>query len=631
MSSTDNPDDGVSVIHNRFSLTLLNPSSHYFSLAASLAIAVVMSVSIHLFYLPDSGHLVMGTIAAVAVLFSTQLLDTRFTPKKEYSKSLHSSLFANLLWMASVLSGLAAAAILGREPALFLVALGLFLFASFRIGIYTTTLGVSLRRAWAICMVQPLAMFVVLVPQDMWIGILLDPLSLAYGISFMIIATAWSHLTDIAGRPGMKSTHKTIQAYLASQAGDYEDAENIMEQRAGEARVSTAQIRLWSRAGSSADAASIPASASMPPPKTTKATTKAAAPAAAAAAAPDDTKKPQSVPHPEFRIVIPDIHPGPYHPVGGSNIPYLIYKNLSSSAMVMHSVSDHALNLPSQAEVQNYLGTFDTCSVTEKGLYCTEPVTVTINKARVTGLLFGRRPLLFLSLSPHGMEDIPSYIKSEIETYAKNRGFSGALIVDCHNAMGPQISDSDGQDMLKAVKSCFDNFVACDTYPIEFGYANSDDMEEVSANDLGMGGLGVVCLGINGSRYCIGWADANNMENGVREKIVENLRVRGYEMLEICTSDTHFSRVKARNRNGYYHLGLLTPAAKLSEWFESLASDAQKKIGPGSFEILENDAVIRVMGSGIFDDYSKALENSLRITKYFALGGVALFITGLFL
>ena len=36
--------DNVSNIHNRFSLTLLNPSSHYFSLIASLAIAVVISL-----------------------------------------------------------------------------------------------------------------------------------------------------------------------------------------------------------------------------------------------------------------------------------------------------------------------------------------------------------------------------------------------------------------------------------------------------------------------------------------------------------------------------------------------------------------------------------------------------------
>lgn len=589
---SEKPDDGVSVIHNRFSLTLLNPSSHYFSLAASLAVAVVISAAVRIFYLPDSEYLITGILATVAVLFLTQMLDTRFTRKKEYSKSLHSSLFANLLWMASVLSGVATSLVLEKELGTFFITLGMFLFASFRIGIYTTTLGVTLRRAWAICMVQPLAMFLVVVPSASWLPALTDPVSLGYGISFMIIASVWSYLTDVAGRPGMQSTHKTIQAYLASQAGDYADAERIMEQRASEARVSTAQIRL-----SSADSGH---------------------------------KKEDGRDSNEFRMVLPDIHPGPYHPVGGSNIPYLIYKNLSSSAMVMHSVSDHALNLPSQHEVQHYLQTLSQCNVTEEGVRCTDPITVSVNRARVVGLLFGRRPLLFLSLSPHGMEDIPSYIKTEIEQYAKNRNYSGALVVDCHNAMGPSISAEDGQDMLKAAKSCLDSMVGGDTFPIEFGYANSDHMN-VKADDLGLGGLGVVCLRINGKRYYIGWADANNMENGVREQVIEYLDSKGYEMLEVCTSDTHFSRVKVRNRNGYYQLGLVTSATQLSEWFERLSLDAQKKMSAASFEILENESVIRVMGSGIFDDYSKALENSLRITKYFALGGTALFMTGIFL
>ncbi|MCE2498346.1 MAG: DUF2070 family protein [Nitrosopumilaceae archaeon] len=585
MDTHDRPDgkDGVSVIHGRFSLTLLNPSSHYFSLAASLGIAAAIPAIIHMFYLPDSGNIVAAVFASVAVLFLTQLLDTRFTRKKEYSKSLHSSLFANLLWLASLLAGLAAGLVLAKEMTPFFVTLGMFLFASFRIGIYTTTLGTSLRRAWAIAMVQPLAMLLVIVPYDAWADALGDPLALGYGVSFMIIATAWSHLTNVAGRPGMESTHKTIQAYLASQGGDYEDAEKIMEQRSSEARVSTAQIRLSSK---------------------------------------DSGDK--------FHIVLPDIHPGPYHPVGGSNIPYLIYKNLDSSAMVMHSVSHHALNLPSRAEVANYLRTIEECSVTEEGLRCTEPVTVTINRARVMCILFGRRPILFLSLSPHGMEDVPSYVKTEIVQYAENRDYSGAMIVDCHNAMGPTISEDDGRDMLEAAKSCLDNLVAKDTHPIEFGYANSDAMD-IRADDMGLGGLGVACLRINGRKFHIGWADANNMENGVREKIIEHLASKGYEMLEICTSDTHFSRVKVRNRNGYYHLGLVTPAERLSGWFEELASAAERDTSAASYEILENEAVIRVMGSSIFDDYSKALENSLRITKYFALGGAALFVTGLFL
>ena len=574
--------DDVSNIHNRFSLTLINPSSHYFSLVVSLIIAAIITVTTYLGYL-DSDDFLFRIPLVVGVLAITQLIDTRFTKKKEYSKALHASLFANMLWLATLFMGLLASVVLSKETSLFFVTFGMFLFASFRIGIFTTTLGVQIKKAWAICFVQPLAMFLVLIPADLWLPIITNPISLGYGIAFLFISSAWSLLTDKAGRPGMQSTHKTIQAYLASQGNDFTEAEEIMEQRSNKTKVSTSQIRLLSSNG--------------------------------------DT---------DFRMVLPEIHPGPYHPVGGSNIPYLIYKNLDSSAMVMHSISDHSLNLPSKNEVENYLKNLENSAVKEEGLVCTEPVVVQINKARVIGLLFGNNPLLFLSLSPHGMEDIPSYMKTEVEQYAKNRNYTRTMIVDCHNAMGPEISKEDGEDMLKAAKSCLDSLITKENHAIEFGYANSDDMD-VWTEDLGMGGLGVMCLKINGKKYFLGWADANNMENGVREKIVESFAEKDYNLLEICTSDTHYAPVKARNKNGYYQLGLITGAEKLSKWFLDIAKNAETKTTSAKYEILENHTDVKIMGQGIFEDYSKALDNSLKITKGFLIGSVCLFISSLFL
>ena len=578
------PDD-VSNIHNRFSLTLLNPSSHYFSLVVSLIVASVTVLAIYFGYLAELGFennwyrlpLVLG------VLYVTQLLDTRFTKKKEYSKSLHSSLFANMLWTVTLLMGVLSSVVLSKEIELFFIVFGLLLFASFRIGIYTTTLGVSLKKAWTICLIQPLAMYLVLIPQESWISILTEPIGLGYGISFMIIASVWSVLTDRAGRPAMESTHKTIQAYLASQGNDFEDAEELMEGRSNETKVATSQIKFSTQEGNK-----------------------------------------------EFRMVLPEIHPGPYHPVGGSNIPYLIYKNLSSSAMVMHSISNHALNLPSRNEVEKYLKNLENSKVKEEGVKCTEPVTVQINKSRVTGLLFGNNPLLFLSLSPHGMEDIPSYMKTEIEQYANNRNYGRTMIVDCHNAMGEEISKEDGEDMLKAAKSCLDTLISKESFPIELGYSNTEDMD-VWTEDLGMGGLGIICLKINQKKYFLGWADANNMENGVREKIIDIFAKKDYQLLEICTSDTHYAPVKARNRNGYYQLGLITSAEKLAKWFFAIAKNAEDDINTAKFEILESETNVKVMGQGIYEDYSKALDNSLKITKGFVIGGVVFFVTSLFL
>ena len=577
--------DDVSNIHNRFSLTLVNPGSHYFSLAASLGVGLVIVLATYLgnlnnLNLEEFWYRIPMVLGIMAIM---QLLDIKFAKKKEYSKSLHSSLFGNMLWVVTILMGLLSSLVLSKETSLFFITFGMILFASFRIGLYTTTLGASLKKAWAIAFIQPLAIFFVLIPQELWISMLSNPIAIGYGFSFLIIATAWSIVTDRAGRPGMKSTHKTIQAYLASQGNDVKDAEELMEEHATETKVGTSQIKFSSQ---------------------------------------DGTK--------EFRMVLPEIHPGPYHPVGGSNIPYLIYKNLSSSAMVMHSISDHALNLPSRNEVSNYLKNLEKSEVKEEGMKCTEPVVVQINKARVTGMLLGNNPLLFLSLSPHGMEDIPSYMKKEIEQYGKNRNFTKIMTVDCHNAMGEEISKEDGEDMLKAAKSCLDSLIVKNSFPIEFGYANTNDMD-VWTEDLAMGGLGITCLKINNKKYFLGWADANNMENGIREKIIENFSNKGYNLLEICTSDTHYAAVKARNRNGYYQLGLITSADKLSKWFMEIAENAQSNITSAKYEILENEVEVKVMGQSIYEDYSKALENSLKITKIFVIGCIGLFITSLFL
>ncbi len=431
----------------------------------------------------------------------------------------------------------------------------MFLFASFRIGIYTTVLGASIWKAWAISLIQPLALYLVIIPQQYWSN-LVEPTSLIFGITFLLAATVWSVLTDRAGRPVVKSTHKLVQAYLSSQANDHTEMESFMEERAKGSSVKTTQVRL--------------------------------------AAVPEGEKERED--NREVRLVLPDIHPGPYHPIGGSNIPYRIFQTFDSQAMVMHSVSGHSLNLPSQNQVNRYLESIKESKTSAEGDKCTEPITVQINKARVIGILLGKNALLFLSLSPHGMEDLPPYIKSEIEQYAKNRKYERVLIVDCHNAMGEEISKENGEDMLNAAKSCLDALIAKEVFPIEFGYANSKTMN-VYGDDLGKGGIGVLCLRINEKKYFLGWADSNNMENGVREKIVNAFSEKGKNLLEICTSDTHYTPVKARNKNGYYQFGLTSNPKVIADWYLKVAQDAEQNLKVAKYNILEKISDVKVMGN----------------------------------
>ena len=483
-----------------------------------------------------------------------------------------------------LLSGLAAVRILSLDaPPVQYVGIGMMIFVAFRLGMLTTTLGVPARKAWAIAILQPVAVFTVMIPMDSWSTILANPLVLGYGGAFFLIAVLWSYLTDRAGRPHIQSTHHLVQAYIRSRSGDLTDVESILEEWSKPSEVNTAQLSLKADGENS-----------------------------------------------DIRLVFPGIHPGPYHPVGGSNIPYTIYKSLDSQAMVMHSISDHAMNLPSAQHVENYVSSLSKCSISDKGATCTEPVSVQINRARVTGILFGKNAVLFLSLSPFGTEDLPGSIQNQIREYSENRGFERALVVDCHNAMGDEISDLDSEDMVKAARSCLDDLISKPAYPLEFGYANSKSMN-LKALDLANGGIGILCLRINGTEYHIGWSDSNNMENGVREFIVNNLSEHGYNMLETCTSDTHFSHKLVRTRQGYHQFGLLTPKEVISEWYLQIAKTARDSVQPASFEVLEGSAQVSIMGSKIFTHFRMAVSNSLKLTAIHASASLVLFITSFFL
>jgi len=521
--------------------------------------------------------------AVIAVLLVAQYFDSRFTRHKEYSKSLHMSFFGNILWLITIVAGILGATILSKELSLYYVALGMFIFSSFRIGIMTTTLGISLKKSCVLCFVQPLAMFFALIPIGLW-SILYSIETLAFASVFLTVAVFWSYFTNRSGLPGIKSTHKLLQAYLQSVSqNDPTDMESIILETSKASQISTSQIRFYT----------------------------------------DDSKN-------DFRIVLPDLHPGPFHPVGGSDIPHQIYKTMNSSAMVLHSVSDHSLNLPSKQDVKNYLDGLLESSVSTKGLTCTEPVTAQINRARVVGLRFDETAVLFLSLSPHGMEDVPLFVKTEIEQIAKNRSFQNVFVVDTHNAMGGELSQADSQDMISAAKSTLDILIKKTSYPLRYGYANSKHMD-IQTGDIAGGGIGILCLAIDQKKYFLCWADANNIENGIREKIVAHLQNSGYDLVEMFTSDTHFTTMGVRNRNGYYQLGSITESESLANWCLSIAKQAEKNIVTGKFEILESQAKVRVMGTGIFEHLSRALDSSLKLTKIFMVGCVGIFLLSIFL
>jgi putative membrane protein len=402
----------------------------------------------------------------------------------------------------------------------------------------------------------------------------------AFGAAFLALGIAWTVIADRAGRPGIKSTFGVLQAFIAAWTEQKADKmEEFTEAKAHDDIVSTKVIRFGSQAA----------------------------------------------------IVLPDIHPGPFGTVGGSNLPYVLYETFNKSALVMHSVSDHSLNIPSKRQVDKYVEELARRTVVEKGDTCSVPVQIRINNSTSTGIAFGNAAMVMLSLSPKGMEDIPQSVRTELESFSIGLGFSDVLVVDCHNAMGKNLDDSDKNDLVESAKQCLKQLKEEPQHEFKIGFAGLDEVSQRPdlAGELGQAGLGVLIVNVNDQSYAIGWADSNNMENQLRDRIVS--KVNGnVTMLELCSSDTHSTSGK-RTREGYFPLGTTSSADDIAVTYDQLCVKAAEHVAGSAFELASAQSTIKVMGKKQFEDYSTALDRSMSVTKVFVAITVATYIAMLVL
>lgn len=580
--------DDVSNIHRRWSVTRINPSSSKVSYSIWIACAVIIVVVSHTYNLQAGiTGLAVYLPLSLAALVGSHFLDyiaLRGTPVHKFSKIAHVSAFANVFWSLTLLLGVASDYIFSKSPSIDYIILGMLLAVGFRIGLFISVFGASTLRGILVAFIQPLIFFFAFMPPSSYNLIASQSYAgLLSGAVLIIIGIAWTIIADRAGRPGVKSTFGLLRAFLVAWSDNKVDMiEELIESRAHDNIITTKVIRFLF-AGKQAS------------------------------------------------IVLPEVHPGPFSMVGGSNLPYVLYERFSKRALVMHSVSDHSLNIPSKKELEKYVKDLAQMTIKERGNTCSTPVQVRISKSTSTGIAFGNSAIVMLSLAPSGMEDIPRSVSSELESFGSAIGFSDVLVVDCHNAMGKHLNDSDKNDLITSAKQCLDQLKKQPQKPFKIGFASLDDIDHKMepTEELGQGGLAVLVISLDNKSYAIGWADSNNMENTTRDQVVS--RINGNAtMLEICSSDTHSTSGK-RTREGYFALGTTTNPDKIAKVYSELCSRAIEMAAGSAFELASAHSAIKVMGKKQFEDYSSALDRSVTVTKVFLAITVVSFIAMLIL
>jgi putative membrane protein len=583
--------DNVSNIHKRWSLTRINFSSYKISLLISIISSSITIIFSDYYYLKlNLIQLTIFIITGISFLIASYFLDLfllRKTPVNKISKILHVSAFSNLLWMAILIFGYLSFIIFQKEiPSKENLLEGMMLAIGLRIGIFTSVFGANLIKAIRTAIIQPTIFLLLTIPSFLLIEIFSNAIAIFFGLIIIGLGIGWSILADRAGRPNLQSTFAVLQAFLSAWTENkIENIEKIFLSKSKDELVNTDIVKFYSK-------------------------------------------------HQSLYWVLPNIHPGPFKEIGGSNLPYQIYNYFAQNAIVFHSASDHSLNIPSKEEVQKYLKSLsDTNNITDYGTTCSIPIQIKIKNANATGIIFGNTAILILSYAPHGMEDIPEKIGMELKTYSKNKGYRKIFIIDSHNAMGNRIDESKNQDLLAAGKECLKILKESPQYHFKIALSNTNELKNKInfGEDIGKSGLSVILIEINNNnnnknnnknnnsqQYAIGWADSNNMENGLREYVISKLEQNGIKVLELCSSDTH-ENSGFRTSEGYYPFGQITKFEIIADYYCKLTELANKKLEVSKYEILTIESIVKVMGKNQFEDYSNALDKAMNLTKLFLI------------
>ena len=325
---------------------------------------------------------------------------------------------------------------------------------------------------------------------------------------------------------------------------------------------------------------------------------------------------------PTRAVIVPEVHPGPFYPIGSSNLPFELWqwsKSNNIRSLVFHGISGHEHNLASKSVVTSYLDQMNDLQVVSDGSTCTEPKSRSVGRATVTGIAFGDYAMLVLTLAPYGMEDFPIFVREEINKAAKSIGFNGAILIDAHNSIGATPVREDCEDIIIAANDILRKIRFNAQMPFKMGYAHSKELQIKLKEDIGPAGMGMVLFEINKKFYGLISVDANNIALGFRDEILSE----NDDIIDVCTTDTHFNAAKVMNSLGYVPFGGESSVKEIRKVIENLRESAEKSMTKSNFVIKRNKNLYKVFGSALLDDYSVNLDRLFAIAK---IGGVSTFL-----
>ena len=265
---------------------------------------------------------------------------------------------------------------------------------------------------------------------------------------------------------------------------------------------------------------------------------------------PDGTEK--------ARFVLPMIHPGPMGEIGGGNLPKRVAGKAEGLAFPPHATAGHDFNLVTEREVDTIIDAAERAHENiEFGTEATVSVRTVEGDAKLVGQRLGDDAFVVTTYSPSFADDVEYAVGLSAAAEARSAGIDDVMLVDAHNCNNGLEGDDLGHvtpgskrsfDMIQGARKLADELADAETGTLSLGVAwERTDWEP--QDGIGPLGVRVAVMEVAGQRTAYVLVDGNNMEPGLREKIVA--AIDGVDEAEVMTTDTHIvNTIEADNQVG---------------------------------------------------------------------------------
>jgi len=295
-------------------------------------------------------------------------------------------------------------------------------------------------------------------------------------------------------------------------------------------------------------------------------------------------------------FITPQIHFGPFKTAGSSALADQLYRTFFHipGLTVFHTACTHGENLTRHGQIDKIKRHLE--QVLTQLTFSQEPVPPFMRtyhaKARVIGTVFGKSPFIITTRHPLPSDDIEAGVLVKITQMFREKGYQSPTFVDAHNAIiGDEILVKlESEEAREIIQAC-ELFANLDFQKqSQFGKlmygVSRDPLNEFSYQDgVGDGGLIVHVFQINAQRTAIVHIDGNNAVPDYRSRVVNLLESKGFDRIEVTTSDTHVV-ARVLSRRGYNPIGVKISINSILGKIDRLVDEAVKNLEPVEYASL---------------------------------------------